>query len=260
VPRSTLWHALDRARWVHRLIALLPIRPAAALLLRALRAGGTLPGSGIRYRVRDLASLAARDEIFLREVYAPAFARPVRTFVDLGCNVGYCTAYAAHRAGRDLQGLAIDANPRMAEAARRLAADNGLSGVRILHGLAGAGTDTAFHLAPSHLGSSRFPPPDAARRGWETVSVPPIDVGQAWREWAGDRQIDLLKIDIEGAEGAFLAAEGAFLRQAGAVVLEWHKALVPEADLLGPLRAAGFAAPEVLLDEGPTAILLFRRP
>jgi len=56
----------------------------------------TLPGSGIRYRARRVESLALSVEMFDKgTLYSTSnMSGEIRTFADLGCNVGYCTRCA----------------------------------------------------------------------------------------------------------------------------------------------------------------------
>ena len=91
----------------HRAIRALKLVELASAVLKVRPLQRTLP-HGSRYRVRYGESLLMADEIFKREVYRdPFLGRTVRTFVDLGSNVGYFTCYAADRIGKDAVGLAV---------------------------------------------------------------------------------------------------------------------------------------------------------
>ena len=262
----------DRSRLVAFALDVLPGRKIANALLRLLSREKRVAGGEIRYRVRDLTSLYIADEVFRQQAYARAFAdRPLRTFVDLGCHSGYFCCAAAHHAGsRDIVGLAVDAHPGAVRETRWHVQRNGLANVRVVHGIAGPvggagdGATAAFHLSDSPAESSQFrrrDPSTAKASAWHAAEVPALNVGEAWRAHAGERRIDLLKVDIEGSEHLLFAREPGLLALADAVVLEWHCELSPEAEVLAPLARAGFARKTILSRrERPAAeVLLFER-
>jgi len=261
---STFVQWIDRQAWFHTLIRVLGVRPAASLFLRLFPVSRTF-SSGTRVRVADLEAFFLRDEIFERETYRRALvlAGDVKTVVDIGCNVGFFCCYLRHYFQRtDFQGLCIDANSEVLKQTRHNLAVNGLSGIRSYHGLVGPRGGEAtqdFYVYASHLGSSQFVKPESGRalKGkWKKVAVPVLKVSEIWQKEYGTREIDLLKIDIEGSEGALLTADSALFRQTKSLVVEWHKWLVEEAELLPVLHQLGFIHRE-LLETGKTADLWF---
>src|SRR5678816_1634014 len=121
----------------HRAIRALKLVELASAMLKVRPLRRTLP-NGSRYRVRYGESLLMADEIFKREVYRDPFVdRPVRTFIDLGSNVGYFTCYAADRIGRGAVGLAVDANPKMADETKFHIESNGWTNVKGLWAVVG---------------------------------------------------------------------------------------------------------------------------
>lgn len=99
-----------------------------------------LPKTGICYRARKLESLGLSVEMFDRdELYSLAdLPLDIRSFVDLGCNVGYFTCWLADRLNnRQLKGLMLDANAEAVHEAQWHINANHFSNVYVLHGLAG---------------------------------------------------------------------------------------------------------------------------
>jgi len=225
------------------------------------------PG-GIRYRCRYLDSVTLAEEIFGERVYARAVSRNVRTFVDLGCNVGHFVAFVAEVTGRrDLRGLAVDADPDMIAETSWVIENNALSSVTAVHGLVaapgGAPRHSEFFLHPCKIKSSAYAvdePGQPPKGEWKRTRVPTIDLEAIWRESVGDDvRCDLLKVDIEGSESDFVVADNPFLRRVDAVVLEIHKWVVQPAVIDARLREAGFTKVADLCDGETLAVVHYAR-
>ena len=265
---SSLLGQLDRWPIVHTLVRVTRVRYAIRWLLSRFPIRRTLE-SGVTYRIRTLDGLSAADEIFNRGVYDRAVRdSELRTFIDLGCNIGLFPCMLTHRTGRkDLEGIVIDANEVTLEEARWHLEQNGLKGVRSVLGLVGAADSTDgtsdFYICPSDLGSSQFLTPEPGRPSkgkWEKRRVPTITVEEVWTRHFGEKRVNLLKVDIEGSEELFLKAEAEFLQRVDAIVLEVHLWLVDAEQVGRTLSSAGFSPPEVLVKEGLTEVLYYRRP
>lgn len=252
---------------VHRAIAVLRLQALAkaGLSLRPIRR--RLPKLGIEYRIQHLESVLLADEIFRHEVYKAAFdGRDVRTFIDLGSNVGYFPCYAAERAGsKDLIGLVVDANESMAKESRWHVEHNGLTGSKVHHGLVGypKGTKEAtFYLNASNVASSAQPienPNVPAKGKTVKVVVPTIDLLDAWKAHAGDRRIDLLKVDVEGFEAQVLKTIPEILDLSESVVIEWHRWVATKEEIEGILRAHGLHLSHVVSEDIHAGVGVFRR-
>ncbi len=260
---KSLMAVIDRWPVVHRLVAALRIRERAGRWLARHPRRHRLAESGVEYLVTDLESLYLADEIFHREIYRAAFdGVEVSTFVDVGANVGFFSCYAAHRTRRrDLVGLAVEANPNLIPKIEALRERNGLARLRVAWGAAGAvsgpGSTVDLHCAESHLGSSLLDREDPHRPGRaraQTVSVPAVSVGALWEEHAAGRPIDLLKLDIEGAEGVFLDQERALLERTKRLVIEWHTWLVDREAGEKKLAACGLRR-LAQVEEGPGVLV-----
>lgn len=258
---------IDRHWWFHGAIRALRIRSLASWFLRKHPRLKSFPG-GTRVEIGDLESFFLSDEIFRRQTYRQALvlAGDVRTVVDLGCNVGFFCCYLRCHFGRsDFRGLGIDANPGLLRRAGRNLALNGLTGIKLLEGLVGGAKENSFQdffLYASHLGSSQFVQPEEGRLkkgGWTKVVVPTLKASEIWTREYGDAQIDLLKVDIEGSEGALLRTDPALFQRTKCIVLEWHKWLVKDRELFPVLEQMGFTHGEKLEAGASTELWFFSR-
>jgi FkbM family methyltransferase len=265
--RAVEW--LNSLGVVHFAIDHLRLRKVLNAALKRVPIVRTLP-SGVRYRCRFVDSVTLADDIFGKREYDLAVSRDVRTFVDLGCNVGHFVAFLADKVGRrEIRGLAVDADPRMIEETHWLLAANGLSEVVALHGLVGApdaaakSGDNDFFLHPCTIKSSTHPvdePGDRNDKGaWKKIRVGAVDLEKEWRARLGDARCNLLKIDIEGSEAAFVTENNPFLRRVDAVVIEIHKWIVAPAEIDARLRAHGFTKLRTLKDTAALQVAHYAR-
>src|ERR1700712_976936 len=92
--KPTLMSRLQLRPEFHKTIKALRLVEMASKVLNFRPLKRSLP-HGTKYRVRYGESLLMADEIFKRQVYRDPFeGKDVRTFIDLGSNVGYFTCYA----------------------------------------------------------------------------------------------------------------------------------------------------------------------
>ena len=223
--------ALQRNRWANTAVKTLRIHRAVDWVL-ARRSLQRRTPTGLTYSVDSLPSLVVANEIFGSTGYRDAvrLSNP-RTFVDLGANVGYFPLLVADVTGsRSIRGLLVEPNPNLAPGIESHLHVNGLSNVRLVTAAVGAGgpeRQVDFFINPSHIASSvsgRFNPAIPVGGAVKRISVPVVDPGVAWAEnFPAEPRVDLLKIDIEGTELAFLLGSGDFLTTVAAVLIEWHK-------------------------------------
>jgi FkbM family methyltransferase len=210
----------------------------------------TLP-SGIRYRARRVESLALSVEMFDENALYAITDTPsnIRTFADLGCNVGYFTCWLCHQLkNTKLKGLMVDANAEAVEDAQWHIEQNNLHDVYALHGLAGLprGGVKDFFLHTSNVCSTATPQQDMSADSWTRVQVPCLDIEDNWSKRFGDTPCDLLKMDIEGSEREFFQNETLFMRRVKTVLIEWHKGKVSLDEISGLLSVQGFALKKIL--------------
>ena len=121
--------------------------------------------------------------------------RPGSMVVDVGANVGTFTLPLARLVGTGGHVLALEPSPRVASLLQRTMALNGLSGTVTVEACAAGDTDgvAQFSLSPQTTHSSLVPPDDAE----EAIEVPLRRLDDLV---APGRRVDLVKIDVEGAE------------------------------------------------------------
>lgn len=224
-----------------------------------------LHSPSLQTRMRSVDSLLVDREIFEQREYEGILPLiGVETFADLGCNCGFFTCYLAHSLNRkDVAGLLIDGNPEMVREAQWHVQRNQLANVRTAWGIVGADLEAkseAFYLHPDAAGSSRFPKSPEGRvthDQWTRIDAPVLSLAVEWRKHFGERSCDLLKIDIEGSEQAFLTREAQFVSSAKLLVIEVHHWLVDEAALERQLENIKFRVGKVLSSSAEADVRLY---
>jgi FkbM family methyltransferase len=149
--------------------------------------------------------------------------KPGMVFVDVGANDGYYTLFAAQRVGPSGRVLAIEPSTRERANLERNIARNGLGNVKVVPLALGATCGTAgLRLAQSaHSGHNTLG--GFANDGVQAESVEQVKVcmlDSLAGELALDR-IDVMKIDVEGAEASVIAgAREVLARTQPVIVLE----------------------------------------
>ena len=162
----------------------------------------TIAGSG---------ELSVLHDIFVRGEYRPS--GDPKVIFDIGANAGFATLFFRRRYPK-ARIIAVEADPRTY---RRLVHNvGGLPDVTTLNrALAGADGPVTFHSAPGSINSSLVRRSDAGT----AVEVQGVRLQTLMDETRTNR-IDLLKLDIEGAE--FEALMGAPLDRVGELIAEIH--------------------------------------
>lgn len=258
---------LQRNRTVNTIVKQLGLHRVADLILGVCPLRETTP-AGLQYQVRSVASLVAAREIFGTAMYRePLRGEAIKRFVDLGCNVGFFPILLADLAGsRDLEGLMIDGNHAVLTEAEAHMKMNGLGSVDVILGLAGFSDlqrqadfliNPSSHIASTATGKLNPDVPSAGRS--VRVSVPCINVEQAWRARFGDAPIDLLKVDIEGMELELFRNAPGLLARSSRLLFEWHKWQVSIADCTSALAGAGFENPVTVWEDAQHGLAYCKR-
>lgn len=172
-----------------------------------------------------------------------------QTFVDVGANVGYFSLLAASRVGREGRVYAFEPNTNLHGDFMRSVRLNGFDERVRLTGVALSGADSErvdffISLAEANTGLSTLTPYEGhlasgALSLTHKISVPARTL-DSWRREAGVARIDVLKIDVEGAEEMVLDGMPDTLRDAP------PRYIICETHLDGPvserLRAHGYRA------------------
>jgi len=134
--------------------------------------------------------------------WARAFLPAGATFLDVGAHAGYFALLASDLVGPTGRVYAIEPNPRTFASLHNHLTLNRASNVHgVMCGLADRAGSIALHMPPSRLDYNATVLP---RADWTRVEVPARRLDECVREWRVDR-IDLMKIDVEGAEPLVLA-------------------------------------------------------
>lgn len=141
-----------------------------------------------------------------------------RVMVDVGANVGYMTMLGARRVGPAGRVLAIEPNPYMVEAMRRHLDKNGISNVSIVQ----AGCSRARGSFPLYLSPDRNPGMTSLSaknaHSQRSIQVDVVPLDELVAEF-NPPSLDVLKIDVEGAELQVLQGAKETLRRFRPVIL-----------------------------------------
>jgi FkbM family methyltransferase len=217
------WH-LRRAWQLAAVAGCAPLARVIVLVKAAHLAASDLVGRSGRPRrfalgdlgvieLHDFSELLVLWEVFVAGVYdVPDLPREARLVVDLGCNIGASLLWL-HRRYPTARIVGYEADPRTAALARRNATS--WAGVEV-HAAAVADRDgeLAFWRHPGQSWASGMLPADGTPISVRAVSLDSVLDGL-------DAPVDVLKIDIEGAEHATLAA-ATRLDRVRCVIGEYH--------------------------------------
>jgi FkbM family methyltransferase len=187
----------------------------------------------------DLRNSLAR-EVYFTGQYEPqetallkALIKPGQTFVDVGAHWGYFSLIAAEKVGASGRVLSIEADPRLFRTLSRNVRDNALSQVEAVHVAAAAEAGvlrmSGYREADENWGVSRLLGSAGNGDDQNVFEVPTASI-DSLLDQRGLGKVDILKMDIEGAEALALQGMEAGLR-AGRyhlMVIEFHPAALPD--------------------------------
>ena len=195
---------------------------------------------GIRARTDDLGHVRQTTHRSLLDA-ALAHLPPGGVAVDGGSNLGIFAANFSRKAGSDGRVLAVEMVPSTADALRRTIALNDLRNVEVAErALSGRSGETlSIHLPDdAHFGQASV---RRHRGGTGTrfeATTTTLD-----RLTDGHDRIDVIKLDLEGAEVQALAGARRTLARTQAVLFEGRRHERPELNAI--FQAAGFAIREI---------------
>lgn len=198
-------------------------------------------GTEITYRLNrgDLQSIR---EVWLDEVYRPPFETAPTVLVDLGANIGMTALWLARRYGVATV-IAVEPSPENASLTRRNLVGNGVGAV-VLEAAVGPTDGTARFLDDdaSNIGrlAGLYPGEGASGDATPGREVRVISMATVFASLPEGARVDLLKMDIEGGEGALLDGDLVWLDRVDAVVAEFHPGLIDYERAVGAVQGAGF--------------------
>jgi FkbM family methyltransferase len=206
---------------------------------------------GVFIRLSDVTLI--EDEIIRQGVFEPetvevfkALLEPGMTVLDVGANIGQYTLIAAHRVGPYGQVHAFEPTPPTATELRANVALNRFENVTINEVAVAdaAGEALLFCTDPGSPGTNTIMTP--SEDVCSAVKVPTLTLDQYLAEHH-ITQVDVMKLDIEGAELLALRGAQGLLRGEGApfLVLEINPGTLARSgnsgdDLLGLLQDCGY--------------------
>ncbi|MCR9144557.1 MAG: FkbM family methyltransferase [bacterium] len=143
--------------------------------------------------------------------------RPGMSFVDVGANIGYFTMLGARLVGPGGRVTAFEASPQNCSLIYASAALNGFENIRI-EALAVAEAGGPY-LYQSSGSNGRIVPFDLAAGSPDALRGDFLWAGTLAERLAGEPAVDVIKIDIEGAEYRALLGAGDILRKRRPVIL-----------------------------------------
>jgi len=182
------------------------------------------------------------SQIFVRKDYQIE-ARDVSRVLDLGANIGMATLYLS-RLFPGAEFACVEPSPQNTPLLKQSIALNGIRG-RVFEAAIGAEEgEVDLYLSPEPDCTSIHP----GNRTEGVVRVPQISVPQVLQRIGWDR-VDLLKIDIEGAEKSLLSRNNSWLHNVRNIVGESHVGVdYPYAQLVKDLSGFGFEV-KTLIEE-----------
>jgi FkbM family methyltransferase len=194
-------------------------------------------GNDLLYRPHDQCII---EEVYDRDAYGREKIPAGAAVVDAGAHIGVFTLMAARRVGPSGRVLAFEPSPGSRELLARNVRANGLSWVKVYPAaLADAPGTEAFYAADAAagnpVGDTLSPIP-----GREAVSVPVLRLDDVLAE-AGVSAVDLLKVDVEGAELRLLEGAPRTLAATRRIVMEVHPPRVDPEEVRRRLEALGFS-------------------
>lgn len=156
-------------------------------------------------------------EIWCREIYAFPTSSAAPRVLDCGANIGVATLYVKQRCPQ-ARVTAFEASPEVCAALRHNVASFGHADVEVVNAAVWTEKgELSFSTDPESTGGRIGGAETGSGEKPRTVTVPTVALDAYL-----DEPIDLLKIDIEGAETAVIEHLGDRLRNVRSLFVEYH--------------------------------------
>jgi len=186
-------------------------------------------GVRILYRLNrgDIQSIR---EVWLDEAYRLPINVSPKIVVDLGANIGLTSLWLAKRYGCD-KIIAIEPSVENARIARQNLERNNVC-AEVIDAAVGP-TDGMVHFSEARDSN-------VGRIGFGDRKVQMLSMLSVLSRLPSPGYVDLVKMDIEGAEQELLTGDLSWLQKIKALIIEFHPTLVDYPGLVNRLREAGF--------------------
>ncbi|HEY7120315.1 MAG TPA: FkbM family methyltransferase [Tepidisphaeraceae bacterium] len=151
---------------------------------------------------------------FVERTYEFRARRPDPLIVDCGANIGLSVLYFKS-IYPEARIVAYEADPRIFEVLRRNIEGNGITGVELINQAVGAADGTASFWSQGGDSGRLAVEADRAK---DLITVPVVRLCDR----LGGREVDLLKMDIEGAEADVLTDCAGAMAGVAAICAEYH--------------------------------------
>lgn len=186
-------------------------------------------GSVITYRL-NRGDIQTIREVFLGETYRLPFTTDnLDVVIDLGANIGLTSVYLAHRYGCYV--LAVEPLEQNAQFARNNLEQNNVRGEVVCAAV--GPVDTTGYFSPDR----NF---NTGRLGVDGIEVPVVSMQTLLDRLPRGTNVDLLKVDIEGAEEALFLTDVGWLDRVKSIIIELHPANSDTPAVIDALVSRGF--------------------
>ena len=160
------------------------------------------PGLWMQLDIRDL----VQETLLLEGIWEPKTTRylcdslgPVQVFLDIGANAGYFSLLASHCVGESGKVLAVEPNPAMANQLRQNVERSRLTNIAIIQAACSDSVEVRdLYVGNAYnTGNSSLSRDNLAWTQSVKVTCTTVDL---LVEKCGLHRVDLVKIDVEGAE------------------------------------------------------------
>ena len=188
-----------------------------------------------RFNRGDIQSIR---EVMMEDTYRLPFALDsVKTVVDLGSNIGLWSLWASKNYAL-ARVIAVEPDAENAKLVRKNFVANAIPG-EVIEAAIGASAGTVVFEKQRESNLGRVAVADTGVGG-KTIEVTQISMGDVLERLPADTTIDLVKMDVEGAEQSVLTTNTSWLARVRALVVEWHPDRCDPAPLVRALESAGF--------------------
>ena len=195
-------------------------------------------GVRIAYRL-NRGDLQGLREVWMDEGYRPTFPTRGTIVVDLGANIGLSSVWLFHRL-RCERIIAVEADAGNASLAGENFRLKSLPG-EVIHAAVGPRDGWASFATSEESNMGHVIEGDAvAHDGAGREKVRMISMATVLGHLPAGRRIDLLKVDIEGGEGALFEGDLGWLDRVDGILIELHDDVTDTARVARAIEARGF--------------------
>jgi FkbM family methyltransferase len=188
----------------------------------------TRSGAQLAFRL-NRGDIQSVREVWFEEIYRVPTTGPLGSIIDLGANIGLTSVYLSNRHAPEAL-LLVEPEPTNAVLIRRNLQQNGILATVVEAAVGREDGRAAFEAGDSS---------NLGRLGSGSSVVDVTSMETLLRLLPGHRA-DLVKMDIEGAEGLIIYRGASWLGSVSALIVELHPSLTDPAPLIDALVGSGF--------------------